>query len=107
MIVQSFVYENAQAASGACARKIIERLGCALASQPRAAMAVFIDPAHFRAANVHRVHGGLPPKDVAKLYDRGMGPDAHAASLLPGEPLIDDHMNLLGTADVENFTNGV
>ena len=40
MTAQSFVYENAQAASEACANKIIELLGRALASQPRASLAV-------------------------------------------------------------------
>ncbi len=172
MTVQSFIYESAQAASEACARKIIELLGRALASQPRASLAVsggttpklmfaelakagfhwnqvhlfwvdervvppsdsqsnyklakenFIDPSHFPAENVHRVPGELPPKEAAKLYDddlraffklspgavpqfdvihRGMGPDAHTASLFPGEPLIDDHRNLVSAVYVEKF----
>jgi 6-phosphogluconolactonase len=172
MTVQSFIYENAQAASEACARKIIELLGAALASQPRASLAVsggstpklmfaemakakfdwsnvhlfwvderavpptdsqsnyklakdnFIDPAHFPSANVHRVQGELPPKEAAKLYEdnlreffklspgavpqfdiihRGIGPDAHTASLFPGEPLIDDHTNLVAAVYAEKF----
>jgi 6-phosphogluconolactonase len=177
MTVQPFVYENAGAASEACARKIIELLGHALLSQPRASLAVsggttpklmfaelakanfdwrnvhlfwvdersvpptdsqsnyklakenFIDPAHFPSANVHRIHGELPPKEAAKLYDediraffqlaptgvakgaapqfdiihRGMGPDAHTASLFPGEPLIDDRRNLVAAVYVEKF----
>jgi 6-phosphogluconolactonase len=172
MTVQSFIYESAQAASEACARKIIELLGRALANQPRASLAVsggatpklmfaelsktsfdwnqvhlfwvdervvppsdsqsnyklakenFIDPSHFPSANVHRVPGELPPKEAAKLYDddiraffklssgavpqfdvihRGMGPDAHTASLFPGEPLIDDHRNLVSAVYVEKF----
>lgn len=172
MTAQRFVYENAQAASEACARKIIELLGLALATQPRATLAVsggttpklmfadlvkagfdwskvhlfwvderlvppedsqsnyklakenFIDPARFPVANVHRVHGELPPKEAAKMYDdeiraffqltpgavpqfdivhRGMGPDAHTASLFPGEPLIDDHKNLTAAVYVEKF----
>src|SRR5271157_4290034 len=117
MTAQSFVFESAQAASEACARKIIELLGGALVSQPRASLAVsggttpklmfaemakahfdwskvhlfwvdermvpptdsqsnyklakenFIDPAHFPADNVHRVHGELTPKEAAKLYE--------------------------------------
>jgi 6-phosphogluconolactonase len=172
MTAQSFVYENAQAASEACAHKIIELLGRALASQPRASLAVsggttpklmfavmakasfdwknvhlfwvdermvpptdsqsnykltkdnFIDAAHFPPANVHRVQGELPAQEAAKLYQddiraffklsegatprfdiihRGMGPDAHTASLFPGEPLIDDHRNLVAPVYAEKF----
>ncbi|MGA2880498.1 MAG: 6-phosphogluconolactonase [Bryobacteraceae bacterium] len=172
MTAQSFIYENAQAASEACARKIIELLGRALASQSRATLAVsggttpklmfadlakakfnwsnvhlfwvderlvpptdsqsnyklakenFIDPAQFPSGNVHRVYGELAPKEAAKLYagdireffklspdavpqfdiiHRGMGPDAHTASLFPGEPSIDDHRNLAGPVYVEKF----
>ena len=172
MTAQRFVYENAQAASEACARKIIELLGLALATQPRATLAVsggttpklmfadlvksgfdwskvhlfwvderlvhpedsqsnyklakdnYIDPAHFPSANVHRVQGELSPKEAAKLYEedirqffkqspgavpqfdiihRGIGPDAHTASLFPGEPLIDDHANLVAAVYAEKF----
>jgi 6-phosphogluconolactonase len=177
MTMQPFVYENAQAASEACGRKIVELLGRALASQPRASLAVsggatpkpmfaelakanfdwsnvhlfwvdersvaptdsqsnyklakenFIDPARFPSANVHRIHGELRPQEAAKLYDdhiraffklsptgvtesavpqfdvihRGLGPDAHTASLFPGEPLIDDRKNLVAAVYVEKF----
>jgi 6-phosphogluconolactonase len=174
MTVQSFVYESADAASEACARKVLELLADALSTQPRASIAVsggttpkrmfaemakadfnwtnvhlfwvdersvpptdsqsnyklakehFIDAARFPAANVHRIHGELPPTEAANLYaadirsffelstagspmphfdviHRGLGPDAHTASLFPGEPLIDDRKNLTAAVYVEKF----
>jgi 6-phosphogluconolactonase len=173
MSVQSFVYESADAASEACASKVLELLGQALSTQPRASIAVsggttpkrmfadmarsgfdwtnvhlfwvdercvpptdsesnyklakdhFIDAAGFPAANVHRIQGELAPTDAANLYaadirsffklsadvpmprfdviHRGLGPDAHTASLFPGEPLIDDHKNLAAAVYVEKF----
>jgi 6-phosphogluconolactonase len=172
MTAQSFVYESADAASHACAQKVLELLGRALSTQPRVTLAVsggttprrmfadmaqadfnwtnvhlfwvdercvpptdsqsnyklakehFIDPAHFPEANIHRVQGELAPTEAANLYaadirsffelvpgalprfdvvHRGLGPDAHTASLFPGEPLIDDHKNLAGAVYVEKF----
>jgi 6-phosphogluconolactonase len=50
----------------------------------------FIHPAHFPSESVHRVPGELRP------VHRGIGRDAHTASLFPGEPSIDNHRNLAG-----------
>jgi 6-phosphogluconolactonase len=173
MTAQSFVYETADAASAACARKVLELLTSALATQPLVSLAVsggttpkrmfadmaqanfdwtkvhlfwvdercvpptdsqsnyklakehFIDSARFPEANVHRIKGELQPAEAARLYTaelasffqipngamprfdiihRGLGPDAHTASLFPGEPLIDDHNNLAAAVYVEKFT---
>ena len=84
----------------------------------------FIDPARFPAANVHRIQAELDPQRAAQLYadeirrffalepeqfprfdiiHQGMGPDAHTASLFPGEPLIDDREKLVAAVYVEKF----
>ena len=84
----------------------------------------FIGPAHFPKVNVHRVRAELQPDEAARQYaeeiieffelksgelphfdvvHRGVGPDAHTASLFPGEPLIEDRDNLVAAVYVEKF----
>jgi 6-phosphogluconolactonase len=86
----------------------------------------FISPAHFPRRNVHRIHAELRPDEAAQRYaaeireffglsgestiphfdviHRGVGPDAHTASLFPGEPLIDDRERLAAAVWVEKFS---
>ncbi|MGA2135830.1 MAG: 6-phosphogluconolactonase [Bryobacteraceae bacterium] len=71
-----------------------------------------IMPGHIPAAQVHRIHGEIRPETAAQQYTDdirnffgleegeqphfdvvqcGLGPDAHTASLFPGEAAIEDH----------------
>ncbi|MGI8990785.1 MAG: 6-phosphogluconolactonase [Bryobacteraceae bacterium] len=85
------------------------------ASNYKLAEDTLIKPLHIPRAQVHRIHGELAPERAAEQYAadiaeffaledgalphfdvvlQGMGPDAHTASLFPGEPLIDDRRGI-------------
>jgi 6-phosphogluconolactonase len=84
----------------------------------------WLGPAGFPEQNVHRVQAELDPQDAATLYvaelrsffhlgagemprfdgiHMGLGPDAHTASLFPGEPLIGDTQRLAGAVWVDKM----
>jgi 6-phosphogluconolactonase len=83
-----------------------------------------VRPARMPQRNVHRICGELQPKVAAARYageirdffgldegemphfdmiHRGMGADAHMASLFPGEPLIDDREGIAAAVFVRHL----
>ena len=84
----------------------------------------WLKPGNFPAPNIHRVLAELDPAEAAARYTegiqkffglaagelphfdvvhRGMGPDAHTASLFPGESLIEDRSAIAAAVWVEKF----
>ncbi len=85
---------------------------------------LWLKPAAFPQANIHRIRAELDAAEAARRYTeeirelfrlvpgdmprfdvihQGMGPDAHTASLFPGEPMIDDRRGIAAALWVEKM----
>ncbi len=93
-------------------------------SNYKLAQETLLGPAKIPAGNVHRILGEIDPNDAASRYvselreffqlkndalpvfdiiHRGMGADAHTASLFPGSPLIEDTTHIAAHVWVEHL----
>ena len=94
-------------------------------SNYKLAAGALLKPANIPESQVHRIHAELQPEAAAEMYvkeirsffklqanemprfdviHRGMGPDAHTASLFPSEPLIADRQKIAEAVHVEKLS---